>query len=212
MAPAKVKICGITNTEDAFAAAEAGADFLGYVFHPVSKRNVDPAVVHEITSQIRRKFPEIRHVGVFVDASFDTLSSIKRAAGLDLVQLHGAESASLCDELAAASIPAIKVFKFSPSAPTVRWEDFHTDFYLCDTFDPAAAGGTGRAFDPALIPAGFPLDRAFIAGGLTPANCAEVVRALHPFALDVSSGVEASPGRKSHEFVHQFIHAAKSAA
>jgi len=106
----------------------------------------------------------------------------------------------------------IKAFRFGPGAPPPDWELYsENNFLLCDTYDPAAAGGTGRVFSPQLIPADFPISRAIIAGGLTPLNVADVIRIFCPFGVDVSSGVEIAPGRKSRELVENFIRAARAA-
>lgn len=207
----KVKICGITNPDDAYAAACSGADFLGYVFHPASKRWIEPTAAGLVISDIREQFPHIQHVGVFVNLPIETLTDYVRTAGLDIAQLHSSEPPRYYAQAHEQGICTLRVLRIGPGAPACDWHNPPSEYFLCDTFDAANAGGTGRMFDPALLPDELPLERCFIAGGLTPDNVAEVVRSMHPFAVDVSSGVEASPGRKSHELIEAFISAVRRA-
>lgn len=206
----KVKICGITRVGDAVAAAQAGADYLGYVFYSKSPRCIDVEGAAPIIAQIRSEYPNVRHVGLFVNESFDTVFNTHKTCGLDLAQLHGEEAPALCSDLSQKGVRVIKALKFGRSAPLVKWTFYRTAFFLCDTYDPESAGGSGRPFDYSLIPYDLPMKRVFMAGGLTPANVGSVVASLHPFAVDVSSGVEEQPGQKSPELIRQFIAAARA--
>lgn len=202
----RVKICGITNAEDGLAAAQAGADYLGYIFFSRSPRNVAPSAAADVIRQVRARHPAVQHVGVFVNEPLDHLQEIAATADLDLVQLHGAETPEYCAAATDSGIRCIKVFKFGNGAEIVDWTRFGSaQWFLCDTYSAASEGGTGAAFDRALLPDGFPLERSFLAGGLRPDNIASVLSDAAPFAVDVSSGVEASPGRKDHEKVREFI-------
>jgi phosphoribosylanthranilate isomerase len=202
----RVKICGITNREDALVAAGAGADFLGFIFFSRSPRNVEPAAASKIIAEIRAAFPDVRFVGVFVNEPLENLRRIASETGVDFVQLHGSESSEYCDRVRDAGLRPIKVFKFGKGADPGDWSAFpETEWFLCDTFNAESEGGTGQEFDRALLPQGFPLDRSFLAGGLRPENVAAIVTEANPFAVDVSSGVEAAPGRKDHAKVRKFI-------
>jgi phosphoribosylanthranilate isomerase len=205
-----VKICGITNIGDARCAASAGADFLGYILHPKSPRYVSPPQIRNMTDVLRVEFPQLKHVGVFVDAPEDGVCRTVEIADLDLAQLHGAEAPALCEKLAARGLTFMKVLKFGANHNPQHWSDFPgASYYLCDTFDEKAAGGTGREFDHTLLPPELPRERMFLAGGLTADNVSAAIAQVHPFAVDVSSGVEQSPGRKDHDRVKAFIAAAK---
>ncbi len=206
--PPQVKICGITVLDDALAAARAGASYLGYVVYRKSSRHIEPPSARSIIEEVRRQFPSIRHIGVLVDETADVASRIAEAAGLDFAQLHGAESPETVTQLRRRGLGVLKALRFGPGSPAVRWSEFDPDYFLCDTYDASSAGGTGRAFDPGLLPPDLPRTRLFLAGGLTPDNAADAVRTVRPFALDVSSGVELSPGRKSHTLIAQFVEAA----
>lgn len=209
--PVKIKICGMAREADALHAAHAGADFLGYIFHPSSPRNVDPATAAAIIARVRAEFPAVRHVGVFVNQPPEELVRIAGSCGLDFAQLQGAPASRGRDTVVAAGHGAVHVLRIGPGAPEIDLANYPQDDYLLvDTFDTRAAGGTGRLFDRSLLPPGLPLNRCFFAGGLNPGNVAAVLASVTPFAVDVSSGVEESPGRKSHELVEAFIHTVRS--
>jgi phosphoribosylanthranilate isomerase len=205
----KVKICGITNLDDGVYAAEAGADLLGYMFWPRSKRYVRAAEVSRVVAQLREMFPGLRHVGVFVDQPLDEVDAAVRECGLDLAQLHGSESAGYYAEAAQRQIPVVRVLRLGPGAPEVNWREGAAEFFLCDRYDAAAVGGTGVGFDPKFMPKGLPMERTFIAGGLTSETVVETVQRLRPYGVDVSSGVEAAPGRKDHGKVRAFVEAVR---
>jgi len=196
----RVKICGVCTLEDARAAIAAGADFVGLNFHPASPRHVTPEAAREIAQAV----PGTALVGVFVDAPRARVEEI----ALSALQFHGDEDADYCRGWGWRTIKAIRARPGADLAALAA--RYPTDYLLLDSFVAGQAGGTGVALDPARA-AGLPAARLFVAGGLRPDTVAEVVRALRPFAVDVASGVEASPGRKDHAKVEEFIRRAKAA-
>lgn len=203
--PVKVKICGITNLPDGMAAAEAGADALGFVFYDQSPR----AISIESAATLSRQLPPfVLKVGVFVDAPEDLVVRAIRECGLNLLQFHGDETPEYCLQF---GLMSMKAFRIRDAASLQALLEYHTDAWLLDAYSPDKPGGTGETFnwDLALEAQGWgrPI---FLAGGLIPENVAEAVRRAKPYAVDVSSGVEAAPGRKDHAKVRAFIQAAKS--
>jgi phosphoribosylanthranilate isomerase len=184
-----VKICGITRVEDAVAAAELGADAIGFIFWPGSPRFVDPYRARRIAAALPRM---VRTVGVFVDQPVDYIAGVANLVRLFAVQLHGDETPHA---VAAVGRPAIKSIK--PGAS--RLEEWPSNVtLLLDAHDPVKKGGTGTAVDwnaAAAIAAKRPV---LLAGGLTPDNIADAIACVRPFGVDVSSGVETSPGVKNH--------------
>jgi phosphoribosylanthranilate isomerase len=201
-----VKICGITNVEDGLAAVEAGADALGLIFYEQSPRYMPI----EKAAAVIRNLPEpIVKVGVFVDADEDTVYRAIRECGLNLLQFHGGESPEYCVQF---GIMSMKAFQVRDAQSLSRLPDFKTDAWLLDAYSPDKLGGTGERFNWDLAIEARKLGRPiFLAGGLTPENIAEAVRHVEPYAVDVSSGVEASPGKKDHGKVMAFVAAAKGA-
>lgn len=189
----KVKICGITRAVDALYAAARGADFLGLVFVPESPRYVDPDRALAIAEELRRAGVESKLVGVFRDASAEYIDEVARVVGLDLVQLHGDESDAFVRQV---ECPAIKALRVGESLPeTDRWPS--ADWLLFDTLDQHRFGGTGRRFDWALLESFTREKPFFLSGGITPENVATAIDVVRPDAIDLSSGVEESPGIKS---------------
>ncbi len=207
-----VKICGITRPDDALAACAAGADLLGFVFHEKSPRHLPDDAARALAALVNRHYPAVRRVGLFVNKPAETVLSTCRETGMNLAQLHGHESPAFCTRLAAAGLPVIKAFRFGPGAPELPWSEYGCELFLADTYHPQTAGGTGISFDPALLPEGFSLKKTLLAGGLTPENVADAVSRVRPLGVDVSSGVEESPGRKSPDLIRRFIRAARAAA
>jgi len=203
--PVKVKICGITNLPDGVAAANAGADALGFMFYDKSPRSIS---VEAAATLIRQLPPFVMKVGVFVNAPEDLVVRAIRDCGLSLLQFHGDETPEYCLQFGLMSMKAIRV---RDAASLQALLGYHTDAWLLDAYSPDRPGGTGETFnwDLALEARGWgrPI---FLAGGLTPENVAEAVRRARPYAVDVSSGVEAAPGRKDHAKLRAFIQAAKS--
>lgn len=212
----KVKICGITSVEDGLAAAEAGADFLGFIFHPKSARYVSIDGAQAIMAAVRRQFRphEPQGVGVFVNTPPAQVQYVLYTAGLAYAQLHGDEGA--------ANVAALRGRAYKALRPTTIEEGLtgvnlfahlgpqDGPSLLVDAFHPVEYGGTGVQGDWALAAAiAERTPRLLLAGGLTPDNVASAAAAVRPWGVDVSSGVEASPGRKDHAKVAAFVRAAR---
>jgi phosphoribosylanthranilate isomerase len=200
----RVKICGITNLADGQAAIEAGADALGFVFYEKSPRSVSVEKAAEI---IRELPPLIMKVGVFVDASPEFVMRAASECGLTLLQFHGEEPPDFCRQFGLMSMKALRV-RDANSLQTLL--EYATDAWLLDAYSPESHGGTGKTFNWDLATQAQSWGRPiFLAGGLTAENVGEAVSRVRPFGVDVSSGVEASPGKKDHAKVRAFIQAAK---
>lgn len=206
-----VKICGTTSPDDARLASEAGADAIGFVFWPMSPRKVDP----ERAVEIARELPgHVLRVGVFVDAPRDEMARVADAVGLDLLQLHGNEPPEALAGLPRPALKAVRVGKGFAAEEATRYAA-HAAGLVVDTRlagDTQMPGGTGVPFDWSLVEglAGR-VPFLMLAGGLTPSNVAAAIRSVRPHAVDVSSGVEALPGRKDPEKVRAFVAAARAA-
>jgi len=196
----KVKICGITNLADAQVAVAAGADLLGFVFSETSLRHV---TVETATSIARGLPPHIVRTGVFVNEPEVLVSRAIAGCELNLLQFHGDETPDYCLQF---GVMSMKAFRVRDAESLKALPNYQTDAWLLDAFSPNAHGGTGERFNWDLaIEAqkfGKPI---FLAGGLTPENVAEAVRKVQPFGVDVSSGVEFSPGKKDHQKICDFI-------
>ncbi len=188
----KIKICGITNEDDALLAAECGADFLGFIFVPSSPRHIEPEKAGAIAATLRATERAPQLVGVFQDASADYVRAITAVAGLDLVQLHGSERD---DDIAGMGLPAIKTLHVGDLLPDTHATP-NAAWLLFDTYDERRSGGTGRRFDWSLLASYERSKPFFLSGGLTPDNVVAAISLVRPDAIDVASGVEASPGRK----------------
>lgn len=198
----RVKICGVTRPQDAALAEAAGADAVGLIFAPSSKRQVTLERALEISAALG---PLVTCVGVFRDQPLAEVRRVAAALRLDAVQLHGEEDAAYAAALR-ERWRVIKAVAFSAALEPAWLEDFPADAFLLDGLRP----GSGEAFDwgQAAWLKGHP--RLILAGGLTPENAAEAARALEPYALDVASGVESAPGIKDPEKVRRFVAAAKA--
>jgi phosphoribosylanthranilate isomerase len=202
-----VKICGITNVADGLAAAEAGADALGFIFDKNSPRFVTQQQAAEI---IRSLPPAIVKVGVFVNAAEETVLEAISGCGLNLLQFHGSEPPEFCTQF---GLMSMKAFRMRDAETLKQLPQYTTDAWLLDAYSAKQLGGTGEKFNWDLAVAARDLGRPiFLAGGLTPDNVAEAIRKVQPYAVDVSSGVEASPGKKDVEKVKVFIRNAKAAS
>ncbi len=203
----RIKICGITNLEDALAATEAGADALGFMFYRPSKRFVTPDAVTRIVEALP---PAVSTVGVFVNEDAETICELKQRCQLDTIQLHGDESPSFAEQIPGRVIKAFRVD--SADAPAAA-QAYRTSAWLFDSYSAKGRGGTGEQFNWDWVRATHPYSRpVFIAGGLTPENVGDCVRATLPYGLDVSSGVEDSPGKKSALKMTQLMASARLAA
>jgi phosphoribosylanthranilate isomerase len=189
----KVKICGITNYEDATAAIDMGADMLGFNFYRKSPRYIAPVKVAEIMN----KLPGFIDVaGVFVNESIEQIHETKNLCQLDWVQLHGDENPEFCKEFLSHSVKTMKAIRVKDESDIQKADNYFTDAILLDAFDPEKYGGTGITFDWNII--GHIAKRIFLAGGINPGNAAAAVE-LGVYGIDVCSGVEAKPGKKDHK-------------
>lgn len=203
----RVKICGITNAEDAMVAAVAGADALGFVFFPESPRYVTPEAAAAIIEKLP---PFISTVGVFVNDPVERVREVMKRTGLRYAQLHGNESPEDCKALGSSAIKAFRIDTISDLAPIEKYSSCASAFLL-DAFSKAAYGGTGMVFNWDVAVEAKRYGRVILAGGLTPENVTEAVHRVQPYAVDTSSGVEAEKGRKDHHKVRMFIARAKGA-
>lgn len=199
----RVKICGITTVEDARVAVEAGADALGFVFYEKSPRFVNPLKAVAI---IRELPPFVQTVGLFVNEETEKINWTADFCGLDLVQLHGDEEPRDGEELKRRVIKALRVKDEASLSGRDAWS---VSALLLDAWVSGAYGGTGESFNWELAATVARQRPVILAGGLTPENVAEAVSIVHPYAVDVSSGVEAAPGKKDPDKVREFIRRAK---
>jgi len=203
----RVKICGITNLADAQAAAEAGADALGFVFYTKSPRLVSIKAAAEISRALP---PFIIRVGVFVNPTREFVSKAVAGCGLNLLQFHGDEPPEFCMQF---GLMSMKAFRIRDAGSLKELPKYKTDAWLLDAYSSDTLGGTGEVFNWDLAVEAQKTGRPiFLAGGLTPKNVADAVRKVRPFGVDVSSDVESSPGEKDHAKVRAFINAAKTVA
>jgi phosphoribosylanthranilate isomerase len=190
----RVKVCGITRLEDAELAVELGAWALGFILWPPSPRAADPAVAAGIAAALRRR---AELVGVFVNATLDEIAHAADELHLSHLQLHGDEGPAFCAEAGRRTgAKVIKAVRVASAADFQDLERYHTDFHLLDTDARGLRGGTGETWDWALAARRRRKVPAILSGGLTPGNVAAGIEAVDPYAVDVSSGVEASPGVK----------------
>lgn len=193
----KIKVCGLTRGEDAVFCAQAGADFLGFIFVPSTPRYVEPEQAAAMAAKVRESGTAPKLVGVFRDASPDYIKEIASVVGLDLVQLHGRESDQ---EIVDIGIPVIKTLRVGDALPDTNTAP-NAAWLLFDTFDERRTGGTGRRFDWSLLA---PYERSkpfFLSGGLSPENVVAAISLVRPDAIDISSGLESEPGVKDHDKV-----------
>jgi phosphoribosylanthranilate isomerase len=202
-----VKICGITNREDAGTAVRCGASALGFVFCS-SQRRVTPEKARAIREGLP---PNVRTVGVFMDEPVPLVREVVAFCGLDMIQLHGGPPPGTCR---AVGRPCIRAFRVRDETSLDSMEDFRGAVHavLLDAWDPERAGGAGRVFDWSLVPRvsgrGLPV---ILAGGLTPENVGTAVDRVRPYGVDVSSGVERSPGLKDADLIRRFVDRARLA-
>ncbi|WMT58258.1 phosphoribosylanthranilate isomerase [Truepera radiovictrix] len=198
----RVKICGVTRTEDALLAEAAGADAVGFIFAERSKRHVTLEAAREMSAALG---PFIARVGVFVDAPFEEVVACVRALRLDAVQLHGGEDAPYAAALQ-RHVRVVRAVGFSPELDPAALSGYPADALLLDGLTP----GSGERFSWAAAAAFRGWPRLLLAGGLTPDNVAAGIAALRPYGVDVASGVELRPGVKDPRKVQDFVRAAKS--
>ena len=212
-----VKICGLTNEDDALCAVDAGADLLGLVFYPGSPRFVGADQAARVTDAVRTSFGDgsPRFVGVFVNAPVAVVQTVVEQVGLDLVQLHGSEPARDLQLLSPRAFKAIRpqtaeraeqeAAEYGDVVPA----DEGIPQFLVDAYDPERYGGTGTLADWAVAQSLAVRFRVLLAGGLDPGTVGEAIEQVRPWGVDVSSGVERAKGRKDHDRVRAFVQVAR---
>jgi phosphoribosylanthranilate isomerase len=194
----KVKICGITNVEDALLCENLGADTLGFILYKGSKRFIEPDIAEKIISELS---PFTLKVGVFVNSSFEEINSIAKQIKLNSVQLHGEESPDIVSKI---NLPVIKSFRIKNGFDFSRLKEFENVSYLFDTYSEKEYGGTGKTFNWELIPDELK-NKIILSGGISINNIEEVYKKIKPAAVDLSSSLESSPGKKDIEKVKEFF-------
>jgi phosphoribosylanthranilate isomerase len=204
--PTRIKICGITNLTDGLEAARLGVDYIGFVFYPPSPRYVYPNDARDIAAAIRSRYGSRAPatIGVFVDEKPDRIAALRNEVGLDGVQFCGDEPPE--------DVAWCKPVRFRGiSLETLdRLGRYSVEAYLCDAHAPKEKGGTGRPYDYDLLKPYIASYRIIVAGGLTPQTVEKVISSLRPWGVDVSSALEAAPGRKDHVLMRTFVQAVRS--
>lgn len=209
--PLFIKICGITNEADAIAAIEAGADALGFNIVPQSKRCIDLNVAGVWIENLPK---DIWKVAVTADPNWEDACRLGQLSFIDALQLHGNESPDFCRRLRDANAPFAKAVPVTGSKSLAALPDYFTDTIILDSGAGGAFGGTGKTFPWKFAPEfvrNHPKISVILAGGLSPQNVTEAVRVVKPRGVDVTTGVEAAPGRKDHDLIKAFIEAARAA-
>ncbi len=194
----KIKVCGITNLEDALISEECGADAVGFIFYKNSKRFIEPESAKEIICSLS---PFTMKVGVFVNESPDFINETAKNLGLNAVQLHGEEEPELINKI---SYPKIKSFRINNDFDFSKLNEYSNTAFLFDTYSTSEYGGTGKPFDWRLIP-GELKNKIILAGGISINNIEEIVNLIKPAAVDLSSSLESEPGKKNKEKVYEFF-------
>lgn len=199
----RVKVCGTTRLKDALLAVECGADAIGFIFYKKSPRYVSAKTAKEICSKLP---PFVHRVGVFVNETADNINRIADRCGLDAVQLHGDESPAFCKKI---KHRVIKVVRVKDAASLKEMSRYAVDGFLLDTWKEDQWGGTGKVFDWELAVRAKKYGPVIIAGGLNPRNVKAAIKKVQPYGVDVSSGLERSPGKKDPRKVKAFIKAVR---
>ena len=209
VAVTKTKFCGITRLDDAELAVSAGAWAIGLIFWPRSPRRCEPDRAAEIAASVKRR-AEV--VGVFVNATLDHVARTADGVGLTMVQLHGDEGPAYCGEAARRTgCKVIKAARVRSRADVQALAAFHTDYHLLDSYIAGVPGGTGETFSWELVRGHRGRVPVILSGGLTPDNVADAIATVRPYAVDVASGVELSPGRKDPDKLVAFAEAVRAA-
>jgi phosphoribosylanthranilate isomerase len=195
----KVKICGITNIDDALLAAELGADALGFIFVKTSSRRIRPTVARKIIQELP---PFVIPVGVVADATHDEILELIDETGICCVQLHGNESPK---QLAKFPVPVYKSFRVDEEFNPETLRRYKGSAYLLDTHIDGTLGGTGKTFDWDIAVKAKAYGRIILAGGLNPENILEAIQKVQPYAVDINSGVESAPGKKDKNKLEQLF-------
>jgi phosphoribosylanthranilate isomerase len=198
----RIKVCGITNLDDALLAVEWGADMLGFIFYAPSPRGVSREAAAEICRAVT-----VEKVGVFVNETEANIRQTAEACGLTALQFHGDEPPSFCHRF---SLKTIKAIRIRDETSLRQAAEYDVDALLLDTYTASERGGTGKTFDWALAVKAQSLGKPIIlSGGLTPDNVADAIRIVQPYAVDVASGVEREPGRKDPLKLRRFLEACR---
>jgi phosphoribosylanthranilate isomerase len=200
----RIKICGITNIEDALAAVEYGADALGFVFYPKSPRAISPEVAETIVCALP---PFITTVGVFIDKNKQEIEKTVQYVGLNIAQLHGSEPPHAC-QMSMKVIKAIRVKELTDLEPL---KNYTVSAFLLDTYSPHTMGGTGQIFNWDIAVEAKKFGRIILSGGLKLENVEEAIKWVQPYGVDVATGVESSKGKKDHRKLKTFIEKARKA-
>lgn len=206
----KVKICGVTNTQDALWAANLGADFIGLNFYPPSPRKVSAAHAKEIAAGLP---PFVKTVGVFVDEPLESIAKLVKKVPLKLVQLHGSETPDVCAQVRGLGVQVVKALRLQKPLEAADWEPYQdgVDYFMFDTYSDAQPGGTGETFNWEWLSGAASLPRPwFLAGGLAPENVGEAIKNTQASYVDVCSGIERRTTRKDFEAMKRFIQTVKA--
>ncbi len=201
----KIKICGITNKVDALNASKLGVDMLGFVFYKQSKRYVEPFTAEDIINEMP---PSMWKVGVFVDEIEEKVLQIAEYASLNTLQFHGDETPEYCSSFR-DKYKVIKAFRLKSKRDLKNINDYDADFYLLDTYKRDSIGGTGATFDWKILKDFEILKPTILSGGLNPKNVTRAIKEFSPYGVDVSTGVETSPGKKDFVLMRKFIEKAR---
>ncbi|MCY6489634.1 MULTISPECIES: phosphoribosylanthranilate isomerase [Leptolyngbya] len=203
----QVKICGITQTDQAIAIENAGATAIGFICVPGTPRYIAPEQIRLITQQLN-----VERVGVFLDADIDTIRETVEISNLNVVQLHGKESPEFCQALRSLNVKLIKALRIRSQQDLAQAQNYHAhvDVLLLDAYHPQQAGGTGLTIDWTMLKEFNPTCEWWLAGGLNPENILEALALVTPHGIDLSSGLENAPGDKNLERVHQLFTCLKS--
>jgi len=205
----RIKFCGITRLDDAELAVSAGAWAIGLIFWPGSRRRCELDAAAEIAGTVKRR-AEV--AGVFVNATLDHVAATAEAVGLTMLQLHGDEGPAYCSEAARRTgCKVIKAVRVRSGADVRALAAFHTDYHLLDSYTAGVPGGTGETFAWEMARTHRGRIPVILSGGLNPDNVADAIAAVHPYAVDVASGVELSPGRKDPAKLTAFAEAVRAA-
>jgi phosphoribosylanthranilate isomerase len=205
----RVKICGVSDPADARRVAELGAWALGMIFWPQSPRACPLDTAEQIGAELQRR---LELVGVFVNATLDEIAETADRCNLSMVQLHGDEGPAYCREVARRTgAKVMKAVRVRDAAQLHDLQRFHTDFHLLDAYSPRTPGGTGETFDWELARRHPRTPPVVLSGGLDPDNVGLAVETARPFAVDVASGTEATPGRKDPAKLTAFVRAVEEA-
>jgi phosphoribosylanthranilate isomerase len=208
--PPKIKFCGVTSLQDAELAVQAGAWAVGLIFWPGSPRRCEMADAAAIGAALKRR---AQIVGVFVNAPLDEVARTAEEAGLTILQMHGDEGPAFCGEAARRTgAKVIKAARVRSGADIQALSSFHTDYHLLDSYSRGVPGGTGETFAWEIARGHRGATPMILSGGLTPDNVAEAIAVVRPFAVDVASGIEHSPGRKAPHKLRAFAAAVASSA